>query len=198
MTFSPQIPHWGDANNKFSEKLYKYHSWLLETGIKNGLISNKDPQFVWDEFIIHSLYFGKIINELDQTFDSIYDLGTGGGIPGIPVAITNPKNQFILVDISESRVFELQRLKNILNLNNVEIIQKDARSVISNNNLYISRCYISSKDALESIKKNKNTVYIVSSNGEKIEHNKNMFHVKQENFTINSTDIRHIDVITVR
>ena len=61
MTFSPQIPHWGDANNKFSEKLYKYHSWLLETGIKNGLISNKDPQFVWDEFIIHSLYFGKII-----------------------------------------------------------------------------------------------------------------------------------------
>ena len=185
MTFSPQIPHWGDANNKFSEKLYKYHSWLLETGIKNGLISNKDPQFVWDEFIIHS-------------FDSIYDLGTGGGIPGIPVAITNPKNQFILVDISESRVFELQRLKNILNLNNVEIMQKDARSVISNNNLYISRCYISSKDALESIKKNKNTVYIVSSNGEKIEHNKNMFHVKQENFTINSTDIRHIDVITVR
>ena len=87
--------------------------------------------FVWDEFIIHSLYFGKIINELDQTFDSVYDLGTGGGIPGIPVAITNPKNQFILVDISESRVFELQRLKNILNLNNVEIMQKDARSVIS-------------------------------------------------------------------
>jgi 16S rRNA (guanine527-N7)-methyltransferase len=116
MTFSPQIPHWGDANNQFSEKLYKYHSWLLETGIKNGLISNKDPQFVWDEFIIHSLYFGKIINELDQTFDSVYDLGTGGGIPGIPVAITNPKNQFRLVDISESRVFELQRLKNILNL----------------------------------------------------------------------------------
>ena len=48
MTFSPQIPHWGDANNQFSEKLYKYHSWLLETGIKNGLISNKNPQFVWD------------------------------------------------------------------------------------------------------------------------------------------------------
>ena len=83
-------------------------------------------------------------------------------------------------------------------MNNVEIMQKDARRVISNNNLYISRCYISSKDALESIKENKNTVYIVSSNGEKIEHDKNMFHVKQENFTINSTDIRHIDVITVR
>ena len=38
----------------------------------------------------------------------------------------------------------------------------------------------------------------INSIGEKIEHNKNMFHVKQENFTINSTDIRHIDVITVR
>ena len=108
--------------------------------------------------------FWKIINELDQTFDSVYDLGTGGGIPGIPVAITNPKNQFRLVDISESRVFELQRLKNILNLNNVEIIQKDARRIISNNNLYISRCYISSKDALESITENKNTVYKIILN----------------------------------
>ena len=166
MTFSPQIPHWGDANNQFSKKLYKYHSWLLKTGIKNGLISNKDPQFVWDEFIIHSLYFGKIINELDQTFDWVYDLGTGGGIPGIPVAITNPKNQFRLVDISESRVFELQRLKNILNLENVEIMQKDARSAVSNNNLYISRCYISSKDALESIKKTK-TLYILFPQMEK-------------------------------
>ena len=104
----------------------------------------------------------------------------------------------ILTDQGIDKIEKLALQKNILNLNNVEIMQKDAISVISNNNLYISRCYISSKDALESIKKNKNTIYIISSNGEKIEHDKNMFHVKQENFTINSTDIRHIDVITVR
>ena len=198
MTYEPQIPTWGKEYKRYLEKLKKYHSWLSTTGINNGLISNKSEQYIWDEFIIHSLYFGKILQNIENNEQNTYDLGTGGGIPGVPIAITNPNKLFTLVDISESRVFELQRLKNILNLNNVEIIQKDARRIISNNNLYISRCYISSKDALESIKEIKNTVYIVSSNGEKIEHDKNMFHVKQENFTINSTDIRHIDVITVR
>lgn len=197
MTFTPQIPNWGDINNQFLEKLYKYHNWLLETGIKNGLISNKNPQFVWDEFIIHSLYFGKIINELDKPFNSVYDLGTGGGIPGIPVAITNPNKHCKLVDISESRVFELQRLKNILSLNNVEIVQKDASSLISESNLYISRCYISTKKALNSIIQHKNIAYVVSSNGEKVEYEEGSLHVKQENFVINSSDIRHIDVITV-
>ena len=198
MTFTPQIPHWGAKNNQFSDKLYEYHSWLLDTGIKNGLISNKNKQFVWDEFIIHSLYFGIIIRKVDKPINQVYDLGTGGGIPGIPVAITNPNILFKLVDISESRVYELERLKSILGLKNIEIIRKDAKSILSDHNLYISRCYISSKEALSLIKSYKNATYIVSSNGEDLDHDKNMFHVKQENFMINSTDLRHIDVITVR
>ena len=198
MTFTPQIPHWGAKNNQYSEKLYEYHSWLLDTGIKNGLISNKNKQFVWDEFIIHSLYFGIIIRKVDKPINQVYDLGTGGGIPGIPVAITNPNILFKLVDISESRVYELERLKSILGLKNIEIIRKDAKSILSDHNLYISRCYISSKEALGLIKSYKNATYIVSSNGEVLDHEKNMFHVKQENFMINSTDLRHIDVITVR
>lgn len=198
MTFTPQIPHWGAKNSQYWEKLYKYHSWLLDTGIKNGLISNKNKQFVWDEFIIHSIYFGIIIRNVDKPINQVYDLGTGGGIPGIPVAITNPNILFKLVDISESRVYELERLKSILGLKNIEIIRKDAKSILSDHNLYISRCYISSKEALSLIKSYKNTTYIVSSNGEVLDHEKNMFHVKQENFMINSTDLRHIDVITVR
>ena len=198
MTYELQIPTWGKEYKRYLEKLKKYHSWLSTTGTNNGLISNKSEQYIWDEFIIHSLYFGKILQNIENNEQNTYDLGTGGGIPGVPIAITNPNKLFTLVDISESRVFELQRLKNILNLDNVEVLNENADTVLMSNNIYISRCFISPKDVLENLKQLKNTTYIVSSNGEELNENKEMFHVKQKKFSINSTNIRHIDVINVK
>ena len=198
MTFEPQIPDWGNEYKNYLERLKSYHDWLCKTGINNGLISEKPMQYIWDEFIVHSLYFGKILQNIKNNDKNIYDLGTGGGIPGIPIALTNPNKLFTLVDISESRVFELQRLKNILNLENVEVLNESADAVLTDNNTYISRCFISSKDVLKNIKQLKNVTYIVSSNGENLNENKEKFHVKQEKFTINSTNIRHIDVINVK
>ena len=92
MTFEPQIPTWGDEYKSYTEKLKYYHDWLCTTGINTGLI----------------------LNNIENKEQNIYDLGTGGGIPGVPVAITNQNKLFTLVDISESRVFELQRLKKYL------------------------------------------------------------------------------------
>ena len=63
---------------------------------------------------------------------------------------------------------------------------------------YYREFFISSKDVLKNIKQLKNVIYIVSSNGENLNENKKKFHVKQEKFTINSTNIRHIDVINVK
>ena len=198
MTYEPQIPTWGNEYKNYLEGLKNYHNWLSTTGINNGLISKKPLQYIWDEFIVHSLYFGKILQNIKNNDQNIYDLGTGGGIPGIPIALTNPNKLFTLVDISESRAFELQRLKNILNLKNVEVLNESADAVLTSNKTYISRCFVSSKDVLKNIKHLKNVIYIVSSNGENLNENKKKFHVKQEKFTINSINIRHIDVINVK
>jgi 16S rRNA G527 N7-methylase RsmG len=66
MNFDPQIPEWGkEFTNNSKEELLKYHSWIKNTGIKSGLISPKSDQFIWDEFVIHSLYFYKIIFDLN-------------------------------------------------------------------------------------------------------------------------------------
>ena len=97
MTFEPQIPTWGDEYKSYTEKLKYYHDWLCTTGINTGLISRKSSQFIWDEFIVHSLYFGKILNSIENKEQNIYDLGTGGGIPGVPVSITNQNKLFTLV-----------------------------------------------------------------------------------------------------
>ena len=198
MTFEPQVPDWGKklvAQNL--DQLVIYHDWLCNTGIKSGLISPQSKQFVWDEFVVHSLYFGNIISELQGEVDEISDLGTGGGIPGIPIGITT--NLTVnLIDVKEKRIFELSRLIKILNNNNIFAIQDDAYNYIKKGGFLVSRCFISSEKVINSLETNKNTTYLVSSNGEDLDYDSNLFHVKHENFKINKDDIRHIDVINVK
>ena len=198
MTFEPQVPDWGKklVGDKL-DQLIIYHNWLCNTGIKTGLISPKSKQFVWDEFVVHSLYFGKIISELPSEIDVISDLGTGGGIPGIPIGITG-NFRVNLIDVKETRVFELSRLIKILNKDNIIAKQDDADNYIKKGGLLVSRCFISSKNVINSLKTNNNTTYLVSSSGEQLDYDSNMFHVKHENFKINKDDIRHIDVINVK
>ena len=198
MTFEPQGPNWGkQLVGDNLDQLIIYHDWLCNAGIKTGLISPKSKQFVWDEFVVHSLYFGKIISELPSEIDVISDLGTGGGIPGIPIGITG-NFRVNLIDVKETRVFELSRLIKILNKDNIIAKQDDADNYIKKGGLLVSRCFISSKNVINSLKTNNNTTYLVSSNGEQLDYNSNMFHVKHENFKINKDDIRHIDVINVK
>ena len=198
MTFEPQVPYWGKkivGDNL--DQLIIYHDWLCNTGIKTGLISPKSKQFVWDEFVVHSLYFGKLLTEFTGEVDLVSDLGTGGGIPGIPIGITT--NLTVnLIDVKEKRIFELLRIIKILNNNNIFAIQDDAFNHIKNGGFLVSRCFISSKKVINSLKTDKNTTYLVSSNGEYLDYDSNLFHVKHENFKINKDDIRHIDVINVK
>jgi len=198
MNFEPQVPNWGEklTFNKL-DLLIKYHNWLCTTGIKTGLISPKSEQFIWDEFVIHSIYFGKIITEMSNSVEEISDLGTGGGIPGVPIGITTDI-KVNLVDIKEKRVFELSRLLRILNKKNIFSFQENAEDRIKKGGFFVSRCFISSENVINSIKKDKKTTYLVSSTGEELEYDTNVFHVKHEKFKINKNDIRHIDVINVK
>ena len=198
MTFEPQVPDWGkQLVGDNLDQLIIYHDWLCNTGIKTGLISPKSKQFVWDEFVVHSLYFGKIISEFPREVDVVSDLGTGGGIPGIPIGITT--NLTVnLIDVKEKRIFELSRLIKILNNNNIFAVQDDAYNHIKEGGFLVSRCFISSEKVINSLKTNKNITYLVSSNGEQFDYDSSLFHVKHENFKINRDDIRHIDVINVK
>ena len=205
MTYNPQIPEWGEKYlDKQEEKLFNYHNWLSTTGIKTGLISQKTDQQIWDEFIVHSLYFYKIIEDLGLEKRSIFDLGTGGGIPGVPISIVS-NAKVVLVDNKKSRIFELERLIKVLNIKDVLSEEKNAIDLINTKEkaVFTLRCYLSTssliKEATKTLKKsnklNKNTYLVSSSKKNKIKTDK-MFHVKQEKFLINKNDYRFIDVIT--
>ncbi len=191
MNFEPQIPEWGlDDFKNHQDKLFEYHEWLKNTAIKTGLISKKTDQFIWDEFIIHSLYFAKLI-----------DLGTGAGIPGIPISIVN-KTNVSLVDNKQKRIYELERLVKILNLNNAKPTKKDAKIILkeAKNSIIVMRCYVSTSNILKTLEKKQlkdnNLTIFVSSNSQSSEIFNSMFHVKQEKFLINKNNFRYIDVIT--
>ena len=199
MNFIPQIPEWGEKYlEKNKEKLLSYHKWLSTTGIKTGLISPKNEQYIWDEFIVHSLYFYKIIKNLGLEKESIFDLGTGGGIPGIPIAIAS-NTKITLIDNKKSRIFELQRLIKILKLKDVNAEEKNAIELIKKQEsaVFTLRCFLSTSNLIKEVKKsiNKNT-FLVSSNEKNRIKDTEMFHVKQEKFLINKNDYRFIDVIT--
>ena len=205
MTYNPQIPEWGEKYlDKQEEKLFNYHKWLSNTGIKTGLISQKTDQQIWDEFIVHSLYFYKIIEELGLEKRCIFDLGTGGGIPGVPISIVS-NTKVVLVDKKKSRIFELDRLIKVLNIKDVLSEEKNAIDLINTKEkaVFTLRCYLSTssliKEARKALKKGdktkKNTYLVSSSKKNKIKKDK-MFHVKQEKFLINKNDYRFIDVIT--
>ena len=205
MSFEPQLPEWGlEKFEKHKERLLKYHSWLVDTGIKTGLISNKSKQFVWDEFIIHSLYFALLINKKTEENHEkleIFDIGTGAGIPGIPISIVQ-KGSVKLIDIKQKRIYELERLIKILNLRNAIAKKEDAKSIFKNvkNSIIVMRCYESTSNILKMLENqnltNKNLTFYISSNAKTLEKFNNLFHVKQEKFLINKNNFRYIDVIT--
>ena len=204
MSFDPQIPDWGkEFTDNRQEKLFKYHSWLKNTGIKSGLISSKSDQFIWDEFVIHSIYFYKIIFDLNLHNIDIYDLGTGGGIPGVPVGLVS-NNTVNLIDIKQKRIFELERFLSTHKYNNINALKADAELIIQKqeNSIFLMRCYMPKNDLIKKLKKhmfiNKNNTFIVSSKENTDDLRDEAFHVKQEKFLINKDEYRFIDVITVK
>ena len=92
-------------------KLYKF--W----NNKINLISRNDISELKIRHILHSLSIAKIIDF--KTGSKILDVGTGGGFPGIPLAIMFPKSEFVLSDSIGKKIKVVKSIINELNLKNV-------------------------------------------------------------------------------
>ena len=109
------FPHLTELQvEQFSQLEALYNDW----NAKINVISRKDIQNLYEHHVLHSLGIAKVVNFKDGT--TIMDLGTGGGFPGIPLAILYPNVQFHLVDSIGKKVKVANEVATAIGLKNVK------------------------------------------------------------------------------
>lgn len=114
-----------------------YRDWNL----KINVISRKDIENLFERHILHSLSIAKLISFKANT--QILDIGTGGGFPGIPLAILFPQTRFYLVDSIGKKINVVNGVKEDLGLDNIRAEKIRAEKVEGKFDFIISRAVTS-------------------------------------------------------
>ena len=125
-----------------------YRDW----NAKINLISRKDIDNLYPHHIIHSLAIAKVLNFQPGT--TLLDVGTGGGFPGIPLAILFPECQFTLIDSIGKKIRVTTEVANAIELKNVTCIQERAEMEKGKFDFVISRAVMPLSDLVKLIRKN--------------------------------------------
>ena len=125
-----------------------YHDW----NAKINVISRKDIDNLYEHHVLHSLCIAKIINFKPDT--SIMDLGTGGGFPGIPLAILFPDCRFHLVDSIGKKIKVCTEVANAIGLKNVTFRHCRAEEEKTTFDFVVSRAVMPLNDLIKIIRKN--------------------------------------------
>jgi 16S rRNA (guanine527-N7)-methyltransferase len=141
------FPNLTDVQKEQFAKLdFLYHDW----NAKINVISRKDIDELYTKHILHSLGIAKIIKFEPGTF--VLDVGTGGGFPGIPLAILFPETRFYLIDIIAKKIKVVQAVADALELKNVKAEQLRAELVKGDFDFIVSRAVTNMPDFVSWIK----------------------------------------------
>lgn len=133
---------------QFAQLEVLYNDW----NSKINVISRKDIHNLYEHHVLHSLGIAKLINFRPDT--NIMDLGTGGGFPGIPLAILFPEANFHLVDSIGKKVRVAQEVATAIGLKNVRFSHARAEEIKDKYDFVVTRAVMSMVDLIKIARKN--------------------------------------------
>ena len=125
---------------QFSDLKNLYEHWNAQINV----ISRKDMDALYVNHVLHSLAIAKVIQFEKGT--SVLDIGTGGGFPGIPLAILFPETDFLLVDSIGKKIKVVNEVSAAIGLTNVRTINERAENINETFDFIVSRAVTNMAD----------------------------------------------------
>ena len=125
-----------------------YRDW----NSKINVISRKDIDNLYEHHVLHSLAIAKLLPFMPST--TIMDVGTGGGFPGIPLAILFPECQFLLIDSIGKKIKVATEVAKALGLSNVVCKQERVEEEKQKFDFVVSRAVMPLPDLVKLVQKN--------------------------------------------
>lgn len=127
-------------------RLSRYQRLLVDRGAPMGVIGPGDVERVRERHILDSL---RAVGAIGPEVGIVYDLGSGGGLPGIPVAIAAPWVQMTLVEVRRNRAALLRDMIEELELGNVLVYDRRAETLRTRADLVLARAYAPARKSWE-------------------------------------------------
>lgn len=125
-----------------------YRDW----NSKINVISRKDIDMLYEHHVLHSLAIANVIRFREGT--KILDFGTGGGFPGIPLAIAFPDCHFTMIDGTGKKIRVAQEVANAIGLKNTEIVHRRGEEEKGLYQFVVSRAVMPLPNLMKIVRKN--------------------------------------------
>ena len=146
LRYFPQLTE--QQQHQFAALDALYRDW----NAKINVISRKDIDNLYPHHVLHSLGIAKVITFRPGTH--VMDIGTGGGFPGIPLAILFPEVQFHLLDSIGKKIKVAQSVADALELTNVRTSHKNVMEEKEKYDFVVSRAVMQMEDLVRLVRKN--------------------------------------------
>lgn len=144
------LKYFPDITDEQKDQFSKLYDLYADWNSKINVISRKDIDNLYTNHVLHSLAIAKLITFRDGT--KILDVGTGGGFPGIPLAILFPNCQFLLVDSIGKKIKVVNEVAAAIGLKNVAAKHSRAQEIKEKFDFVVSRAVMNLPDLVEIVK----------------------------------------------
>lgn len=138
------LHYFPELTDKQKEQFASLKDLYTDWNAKINVISRKDIEELYTRHVLHSLGIAKVMPFNPGA--SILDVGTGGGFPGIPLAILFPETNFYLVDVIAKKIKVVEGVAEALGLTNVRAAQKRAETIDEEFDFIVSRAVTNMPD----------------------------------------------------